>query len=212
MIGDSVYRLQLFLALAFLVLLSSCASKGVPISPYDTPAKALLIMDMQSDFVGPQAKMPISEPSKVPLIETINKLSLRARDQGILVIYIRNMFSRDDIANSFRNRAAIKGNPGSEIDPRVNIVSENLFDKDQPDAFSNPELEKFLVSHKVNTLIITGVFADQCCYYTSWAALNRNYHVTYIKDAVGSSSDSNIENAAKSLREKGASVILSSDL
>jgi len=188
------------------LLIASCASTGVPIASYPHPTKALLVLDMQKDFIGPEARMPIEKGASAPLIDAVNRVSASAAKAGMLVIYIRNEFPGSDIANLFRNHAAEKGTAGAEIDPRVTMVSDSVFDKDQPDAFSNPKLEEFLISHQVNELVVTGVFADQCCYFTSVAALNRKYKVTYLTDGVGAASAENIKNASTSLRDKGASI------
>jgi len=186
--------------------LAACASTGTPIANYPNPAKALLVLDMQRDFLGVDARMPIEESSKEPLIEALNNLTNSAANKGIIVIYVRNEFSGSDIGNLFRNNAAVKGTPGSEIDSRVVMVSDIVFDKDQPDAFSNPKLSEFLVSHQVSEIAVTGVFADQCCYYTSLAALNRKYKVDYLLDGVGAASKENVLSASRSLKERGAVI------
>jgi len=197
---------NLLLTSLLVLMLASCASSGTRIADYPSPIQALLVLDMQNDFVGADARMPIREDSKLPLIAAVNDVAAFAAQKGILVIYIRNEFPRSDLANAFRNNAAIKCTPGSELDPRVALVSQTVFDKDQPDAFSNPQLEAFLIAHQVNELVIAGVFADQCCAVTSQAALNRHYKVDYLVDGVGAGSRDSIQNAAASLRSQGATI------
>jgi nicotinamidase-related amidase len=96
---------------------------------------------------------------------------------------------------------------GSEIDPRISIVSGNIYSKHKPDAFSSQGLNDFLIRNQINELYLCGVMADECVYSTALGAINRNYTVNYYINAVGSSNDRNIEKAARKLRDKGVNII-----
>lgn len=201
------------LALTILpMLFASCASRGTPIAAYDSPRKALLVMDMQRDFLAADARMPIAPEQVEPLLETVNELIERSAREGVLVVYIRNRFDRGDPGNLFRNGAAVRGSEGAELDPRLLVVEGPVLDKKAPDAFSNRELDDLLAAARVNDVTITGVFADQCCYYTALAALNRGYAVRYHAGAVGAANAGNIAKAAASLEKKGAVIIGASAL
>lgn len=188
-------------------LLASCASRGTPIAAYENPQKALLVMDMQRDFLASDARMPIAPEQVAPLLNSVNALIERSAREGVLVVYIQNQFDPGDPGNLFRNGAAVRGSEGAELDPRLRVTTGPVFGKKAPDAFTNPELDAFLVASRVSEVTIVGVFADQCCYYTALAALNRGYAVRYETGAVGAANAGNIAKAAASLEKKGAVVI-----
>lgn len=204
---SKVHMKKFAVIFALSLFVFSCTSKGEKIEDYSNPQKALLVLDMQIDFVGENAKMPIEKNQVNRLIATINNIIDEYSRAGYKIIYIKNIFRKNDIANFFRNKAAVEGTPGIEIDPRIKIVSDIFFDKNQPDAFSNSDFEKYLIQNKINELYICGVMADQCVYYTSMAALNRNYKVNYIINAVGSTNMNKIKKAAEKLNKKGINII-----
>jgi nicotinamidase-related amidase len=194
----------------FIVLVfASCnfATKGIKIAEYRNPKKALLILDMQNDFISKNAKMSVLATQIDPLVDVVNKIEKDNQIHGNYIVYIRNVFSKNDIGNLFRHNAAVENTDGINIDFRVNRYSQFIFDKNQPDAFSNKEFESFLIQNQINELTICGVFADQCVYWTSVGALNRGYKVCYVENGVAASNQKNIDSAVKSIREKGAQVV-----
>jgi nicotinamidase-related amidase len=195
------------LALAGLML-AACdfSTKGERIPAYSEPARALLILDIQKDFTAPGARMPVQPQLAESMIANLNSYSARFRESGGLVIYVRNVFRKADVANLFRNFAAVEGSPGIAFDDRLRLVSDRVFDKSSPDAFSNRELADFLAAHRVTEVSVAGVFADQCVYWTGRGALNRGYRVRYLADAVAAKSAGHVDRAAGSLARHGASV------
>lgn len=196
------------LVLLAISLFASCnlATKGEKIGSYSAPKKALLVMDVQTDFVGGEARMPVAKDEVDGMIERINAVSADFAAAGDTVIYIRNVFPKGDIGNLFRNNAAVENSEGIKIDPRVRIVSDIVFDKSQPDAFSNRNFEKFLLDNQIDELTVSGVFADQCVYWTSAAALQRGYKVRYMIDGVAAKDRRTIEKAAAAIADRGATV------
>ena len=77
-----------------------------------------------------------------------------------------------------------KGSPGTKIDSRLHIVTNLLFPKHKMDAFFNPNLDIYLREKHIDHLYITGLDAVFCVDHTVKAALNRNYKITYITDAI----------------------------
>jgi nicotinamidase-related amidase len=100
----------------------------------------------------------------------------------------------------------VEGTEGIRIDPRIVQVSSIVFDKSQPDAFSNRAFEKYLIDHQIDELTLCGVFADQCVYSTSAAALQRGYKVRYMINGVAAKNEKTIIRAANSIKGKGAIV------
>jgi nicotinamidase-related amidase len=199
---------NIFLLAPLFAIISCCSlDETIKISNYDIPQKALLVIDMQIDYIDENGKFPIEKSQINSLIETVNNIIGDFHSNNYQIIYIRNIFRRNDIKNIFRNFAVVEGTAGAKIDPRINILSDNIFDKYTPSAFSNKRFENFLINNLINELYVCGVMADECVYETALSAFNSGYTVNYYANAVGSSSIKNIENAIEKLRNKGINII-----
>jgi nicotinamidase-related amidase len=200
-----------YLVFWYLVLLIistvSCTSNIVKISNYNNPQKALLVIDMQIDYIDENGKFPIEKSQIENLIITTNKIIDEYHEKDYSIIYLRRVFRKNDIRNFSRNYACLEGTFGVKIDPRIDIVSQNIFDKYAPDSFSSNDFENYLVENRINELYLCGVMADECVYGTALGGFKRNYKINYFANAVGSSSIKNIEKAIKKLRKIGINII-----
>jgi len=185
----------------------SLEAQGNIIQKDDNQNTALLVLDMQEDFLGENAKMPI-EKGQIPGITAIvNSLIDEFERDGQPIIYIKSEFPKIALGNRIRNHAAIKGSQGTNIYGKIKISGTAVFSKAKPDAFSNPEFERYLVANQIRRLIITGVYADQCVLQTTLGALKRKYQVTFIRNGVGSSSESKVKQACETVKKRGGEVI-----
>jgi len=152
-------------------------------------ATALLLLDLQRDFLEANGKMPVGVETAAQVVSLANRLVKHAESVGWELIFIRNEFPRTEwLGNLVRNGAAIKGSPGSEIDPRVTIPSTSfVFTKSKSDAFSNPAIEEALVSAGIDQVVVLGVMAEGCVRATAKSAISRGFRVTIVSDAIGSS-------------------------
>jgi len=91
-----------------------CTSNDTRITNYGNPPKALLVIDMQVDLVDENGKFPIEKNQINGLITTVNAIIEDFYNDGCIIIYIRNILKN--------------GTHGAEIDPRINIVSVNIFE------------------------------------------------------------------------------------
>jgi nicotinamidase-related amidase len=197
-----------YLSIILLIIFNvSCASNVDLIDNYNNPQKALLVIDMQIDYIDKNGRYPIDHNQIENLIITTNNIIDEFAKNEYIIIYLRNIFRKSDIKNIFRNYAVVEGTQGAGIDPRINVVSGNIYDKYKPDAFSSKDFNNFLMQNQINELFLCGVMADECVYSTALSAVNRNYVVNYYLNAVGSSNDRNIENAARKLEGKGVKII-----
>lgn len=77
--------------------------------------------------------------------------------------------------------------PGTEICAEVAPAEgEDTFIKTNASAFSRPDLEPFLHSRSLDTLIVTGVWTEACVAATVKDAVDRGFRVVLVKDACGS--------------------------
>ena len=89
--------------------------------------EAILIVDIQNDFTGENAKMPVDKNQAVQIITNLNKLIDKTDTLKTEIIYIGNEYSKWDVLNIFRNFAAIKGTNGTNLDERLHEVNKLYF-------------------------------------------------------------------------------------
>jgi nicotinamidase-related amidase len=187
------------------VIVVSCNAQQI--ANYNNPQKALVVMDMQLDFLGENAKLP-TENSTENLIEAVNQIIDDYNSDGYKIIYIKNAYSKYYIANFFRkDKVAVKGTAGTEFDPRVKIVSDNIFEKNRPSAFTNKDFENFLIENQINELFFVGLMAEGCVSKTALEGLDKKYTVNFIENAVGVWKMKNLEPTKEKLNKKGAKII-----
>jgi nicotinamidase-related amidase len=200
---------RLVIAISLWIIFTGCsfATQGSIIPKNENPKTVLLVMDMQEDFLGENAKMPINKEQIPAITAVINSLIDEFERNGQQIIYVKSEFPKIALGNRIRHHAAIKGSPGTNIYGKIRISGNIIFSKEKPDAFSNPEFEKYLVVNQVNQLVITGVYADQCVLDTTLAALKKNYQVKFVRNGVGSSSEKAVDKACETVKKKGGEVI-----
>ena len=200
---------QLLMVVPLLILFTGCSfeTKGSIIPESESPKTVLLVMDMQEDFLGETAKMPINKEQIPAITAVVNSLINEFERNGQQIIYIKSEFPKIAIGNRIRHHAAIEGSPGTNIYGKIRISGKVIFSKKKPNAFSNPEFEKYLVENQVNQLVITGVYADQCVLDTALGALDRKYQVKFVRNGVGSSSEKAVNKACEKVKKEGRKLL-----
>ena len=74
------------------------------------------------------------------------------------------------------------------------------------------ELDSYLKANSIDTLYICGLATDYCVQFTAHDALKRGYKTYIITDACRGIDPAGVEAALQSLKESGASLILSSEI
>ena len=151
--------------------------------------QAILIIDIQDDFTGENAKMPVDKNQAVEMISNLNKLIDKTDTSKTEIIYIGNEYSKWDILNIFRNFASIRGTDGTKLDKRLHIVNETYFSKSKMNAFSNPDLASYLRAKNINEIFIGGLYADACIYGTAKGGLKEKLKVNVLTDCIATKSD-----------------------
>lgn len=181
---------------------------------FDNSKKALLVIDIQEDYTGITAKPPFPYKNSEQLISTVNKLIDEASKKNIPVIYIRQEFDSligKTISKLFGHGTAIKGNLGTEIDKRINIISDYIFTKSMPDAFTNTKLELLLDELKINEVYLVGLDAAACVYFTAKGALKHGYKVSIIKEGIALLAEKKWDSLLKKFECNGIPLIDSQD-
>jgi nicotinamidase-related amidase len=172
----------------------------------DPSVSALLVIDMQVDFLDHAGRMPVDRARAHDLIDHVNAAIAEAQACGALVVHIGNAFPRGSVANLFRKFAAIAGSPGAALDQRVRHDGIPYVAKRHGDAFTNPELHAMLSRAGIRRVLLAGVFANACVRATARGALAHGYQVRVLSDCVASSSDRSTARALAAMRAMGADV------
>ena len=133
-----------------------------PIDSTKCPHRALLVMDLQKDFIGEDAKYPVEKSQVEPMLKAINNIIKRAGELDLEVIYIDTKFSKEQwLTNWFRNYAAIEGSEGVSLDERLSVTSKRIFTKNKQSAFTNKEFGQYLKERAIGKIIVAGVLCRQ---------------------------------------------------
>lgn len=165
------------------------------------PAKtALLVIDMQNDFVLEGAPMEV--PAARDAIPHIQRLIAQARALNVPVIYSQHTLledSQNSILEATYNPKLFKvgmrkGTPGVQvIDDLKPQAEDTIIEKYRYDAFHNTLLEPTLKNirglNQIDTVMITGTLTEVCCESTARGAYMRDYKVAFVSDATGGLSD-----------------------
>ncbi|WP_340314609.1 cysteine hydrolase family protein [Rhizorhabdus argentea] len=183
----------------------------VPAKPYDfslDPQRAaLLIIDMQRDFIEPGGfgEMLGNDISQLrPSIEPLKALLASARQAGLFVMHTREGHKPDlsDLHEAKRvrgksaktigdqgpmGRILVIGEAGHDIiDALYPIAGEPVIDKPGKGAFYNTELSGLIAEHGITQLIVCGVTTEVCVHTTVREANDRGIDCLVLSDCTGS--------------------------
>jgi ureidoacrylate peracid hydrolase len=153
---------------------------------------ALLVLDMQGDFLTPQGGLPVwGGPAIVPrLAETVQLF----RSLNRPVIFTQHLCLPGDKPPELQIARLIKhpetllrsGCQGAEIVPALRPKpSDHVIVKYQYSAFYCTQLETLLRLLHVRQVIVTGVVTNVCCETTAHDAFFRNLGVVFALDGTG---------------------------
>lgn len=175
--------------------------------PFDPGATALLIIDMQRDFLEPGGfgEMLGNDVSLLrTTIEPCTRILQAARDAGLPVIHTREGH-RPDLTDAPPSKLArggldvgigdpgpmgrilVRGEPGHDIIPELAPADdEPVIDKPGKGAFYETDLDLILKNRGISTLIVCGVTTEVCVHTTVRQANDRGYECVVLSDCVGS--------------------------
>jgi nicotinamidase-related amidase len=125
---------------------------------------ALLLIDIQ-DFYFPGGKSALVEPEKAAV--NAAKLLDLFRKRNMLVIHVRH-----------------NSEPGGTINNIVKpLATEKVITKNEVNSFLNTDLQKFLQSNKIDSLVICGMQTHMCVEAATRAASDLGYKCILVHDA-----------------------------
>ena len=173
----------------------------------DVSRSALVIIDMQRDFLEPGGfgaalgnDVSLLKAAVGPIRNVLNA----ARDTGVLVIHTREGH-RPDLADAPplkvdrgdpktrigapgpMGRILVRGEPGHDIIPELYpIAGEPVIDKPGKGAFYQTDLELMLKNRGIETLMVCGVTTEVCVNTTIREANDRGFRCIALSDGCAS--------------------------
>lgn len=149
----------------------------------DPQTTALVIVDMQNDFVDARGSLSVADARKtVPAIAHLRDL---ASAHGMLVVYTQDWHGADDPEFALWGPHAVSGTWGAEIIPELAPTSRDLvIRKLRYDGFYGTPLEHELTRQRIETLIVTGTVSNICVLHTAGSAALRWLRIIVPIDAV----------------------------
>jgi nicotinamidase-related amidase len=151
---------------------------------------ALLVIDLQNDFVAPGA--PYACAGAPELVGAVNDVIRACRGQAIPVIFTAVMHRPDgsDLGAvrhlhplTAEGAALREGTPGVELYPDLDVQpGDVVIGKRRYSAFFGTDLDILLRDRGVEVVIIAGVATNVCCDSTARDAFFRGYKVIFLAD------------------------------
>ena len=169
--------------------------------------KALLVIDVQEDYFSEnrnKKKLHFQNPAL--LIQNINTAIEKYKIDGYEIIYIAEI-----LPDLFTNRLvfgfSIKGTEGAKLVKGLNILSDNYFEKQLPNSFSNKQLCKLIKEKNIEEVVLCGIDEAGCVKGTAKGGIKLGLNVKIIKDAVDTVFDNRRNKIRENLNKLGVKYI-----
>lgn len=162
--------------------------RAIPEGKVETHNTALLVIDMERDFVDAGAVQ--ETPGGRAIVPAINQLISWARRHAMPVIFTHEMHRADQsdygIELEFDPVHCLEGTPGCELTDGLDVRPEDwrIRNKRRYDCFVGTDLDLLLRSRSIKNLVCCGVSTHCCVMSTVYSARNLDYRVIVPTDAV----------------------------
>lgn len=162
--------------------------------PFDPARTALLVVDMQNDFVEEGAPLELPEARRI--LPTLRKVIDAARSHPMPVIYSAHVhrpggadmgIHRDLFPPVGAGKALVDGGRGVEIYPEISPQEGDLvIKKHRYNSFYGTDLEIVLRGLGVETVVLAGMTTECCVLGTARGALECGFRSLVLADACAS--------------------------
>jgi nicotinamidase-related amidase len=156
--------------------------------------KALLVIDVQEDYVGEKRNAKRFPYHSEILLPCINQRIKELSEENCLVVYILNRF--------FYQSKRFTPQPAKGLD----VVSENIFIKNGVNCFSNPELIRFLHENNITELELVGIDGNYCVAASARAGRKNGFSVIFNQCCIEAAKLDNFKKTISSLQNAGIAI------
>lgn len=162
----------------------------------DPARTALLVIDMQNDFVKPGGSLLVPDAeATVPAIRSLLEL---ARVSRMRIVYSQDTHCRGDPEWEVWPEHCREGSWGWQIVAELAPAAEDtVLRKVRDDAFYSTPLDHLLRRWSVETLVICGTVANMSVQHTAASAALRSYAVVIPRDAISALEPFDLEAALR---------------
>jgi ureidoacrylate peracid hydrolase len=167
---------------------------GYRVTSIDAARSAVLVIDMQNDFVAEGA--PLEFPDGRRIVPAVQRVLNACRQRGMPVIYTAHVHRREGTDLGLHAElyppvgagdALVDGEPGGDIYPELAPQpGELVIKKHRYSAFYGTELDVVLRGMEVDTLLLMGMTTECCVLSTARGALELGYRTLVAADACAS--------------------------
>lgn len=197
------------------------------LAPMVAPGRsALLIIDIQSDFAGPDGmagRVGLNRSAVEPMIDRIEALLEAARAASAPIFFARVITRPETDSSALKTLMQRRGRPGAEaicragtpgaefyrVQPRA---GEGSIEKPIFSCFHKTDFDAQLRAKGVDTLVVTGMTTDCCVDCTVREAFHLNYNVFVVSDATCAYSDALHVGALRGMEKNCALLTNSTDV
>ncbi len=193
--------------------------------PFDWQSTALVVIDMQRDFLDPQgyAAMAGLDVSLLrAAIPGVARVLAAARDAGLLIVHTREANAPDlsDVPPAFMEATRRTGAPVGSAGPLGRLLirgefgagivdelaprgTEIVIDKPGFSAFEGTALGSMLTMRGIRSLILCGITTEVCVSSTLRTAIDRGFRCVTLRDACASADVSLHDAAMRMIQVEG---------
>jgi len=178
---------------------------------------ALIIIDMQNDFVHENTILEVKEAKKH--IPQFKDFIQKCRDKGVTIIYTRHIF--DPKMNPIESKlfpelskGGLRENTiGSEIIEDIKPEKDDIvIKKNRYDAFFDTKLGRMLNERGIVDVIITGLMTNICCESTARTAMMKDFNVLFCSDLTFASNQELQKTTLKNIESHFGKVLTSEEI
>jgi len=131
--------------------------------------KALIVIDMQDDYVGQTRNQKRYPYNTDLLVANINSRIVHYSKNGDIIIYIKN-----------KGKHSV-----SPFTSELQIASDLVFEKDKANCFSNEPVLKCLNRYSVKEIELVGVDGNSCVGMSANAGAKLGFHISISQPITG---------------------------
>ena len=145
--------------------------------------RALIVVDMQNDYLWPQ-RMPKFNYDTAALVAAVNQAIAYYQSMIYDVFYIAEIVPNNFITKKMIG-FSLAGTPGAALYDGLAVVSQNYYEKQMPDAFSNPDFKRAMQRGYYTEAVVCGLDLCGCAGATAKGARASGMKSTLLMSATG---------------------------